>query len=185
MVEPYWWYVLFVRSNSEARVVADFGRASLKHAPGYEFDAFYLESESYFRKGNADPEKRYIKRPLLPGYVIVETDMPAREFLGAFSDYIRNSNDIYRLLRAAGCDEIALPAEERKMFEYLYRGKRCLERSVGCMIGDRIVVDVGPLKGREGFIRHVNRHNRDAVIEMEMFGKKITARVALEIVSKI
>ena len=66
----------------------------------------------------------------------------------------------------------------------MLKGKRCLERSVGYIVGDRVCVQDGPLKDSEGLIKYINRHNRFADIEVDMFGGKVKARVALEIVEK-
>ena len=86
----------------------------------------------------------------------------------------------------SGEDEIpALPTDERVRLEYLYRGKRCLEHSVGYRKGERIIISQGPLIGHEGEIVYFNRHNREATIEIEMFGTKTTIRVALEITNRI
>ncbi len=186
MVEPYWWYILYVRSNKEYRVSEDIKRYAASNECEYELDAFYFESEQYYRNKQAKILGRaYKKRPLMPGYVFVETNMPAKEFLASFTYYINNSADIIRILKYNEYDEIAIPKEERQRFEFLYRGKRCLEHSVVYMIGDKIVVQHGPLVGREGLIKHINRHNRDAIIEFEIFGQSIATKVALEIVSKL
>lgn len=150
----------------------------------YSFDSFCPESEFYYRGGKDKAAgKTYRRRPLFPGYVFMETDMPAHDFLSAFSAYIYSSHDIIRLLRS-GADNIALPEDERQRLEFLLKGKRCVVRSVGYIVGDKITVTDGPMRGREGLICYLNRHNRYADIEIEMFGGKIKARVALEIVEK-
>lgn len=150
----------------------------------YAFDPFCPESEFYYRSGKDKMlGKKYRRRPLFPGYVFVETDMPPREFLTAFGAYVYSAHDIIRILRS-GSDNIALPKDERERLEFLLKGKRCVERSVGYIVGDKITVTDGPLRGREGMIGYINRHNRYADIEIDMFGGKIKARVALEIVEK-
>lgn len=183
MQEPYWWYVLFVRSNTENRVVTDvmhfFGAGRFCA----ELEAFYLESEYYYRNQRAQVLGRtYLKRPILPGYVFIETTMPAEEFLRNFSNFFYNSHDIIRVLNS-GEDEIpALPTDERVRLEYLYRGKRCLEHSIGYKEGDLVRIIDGPLLGREGEIIHINRHNREALLKIEVFGQSMAIKVALEII---
>lgn len=185
MREPYWWYVLYVRSNAEQRVVSDIKRFAESCGFGYSFEPFCPESEFYFRdKKERRLGKSYRKRPLFPSYVFIETDMPSGDFLREFSAYIYNSADIVRVLRQGASGEIALPDDERRRFEFLLKGKRCLEHSVGYIVGDRICVECGPLAGCEGMITYINRHNRFAVIELDMFGTKTKASVALEIVTK-
>ena len=181
MQEPYYWYVMYVKSNNEKRVAADIVRADL--SGGYALEPFCPEAEFYYGK-NAERKDVYRKRLLFPAYVFIETDMPEREFARAFSTYIYNSQDIIRLLRYGKTDRIALPLEERQRLEFLLKGKRCLDRSVGVIEGDRIVISCGPLVGMEGMIKHINRHSRTATIKTELLGSVVEVKVALEIVSK-
>lgn len=184
-MDSYWWYVLFVKTNKENKVISDVTSFYNSLQLAYRLEAFYLESEQYYRNKKARILGRhYRKRPLMPGYVFIETDMPAVEFLSKFSYFVSASADIIKILKYNDYDKIALPEEERLRFEFLYRGKRCLEHSIGYIVGDKIVVQGGPLVGKEGLIKHINRHNREAIIEFEMFNQQITAKVALEIVSK-
>lgn len=184
MVEPYWWYVLFVRAGRENKVISELKTAFERKEVAFELDVFYPEAEQYYRsKKYHILGHRYLRRPLFPGYLFVETTMPEDTFLREFSDYVYHSPDIIRLLKDSG-GQVALPDDERKRFEYLFRGKRCIEHSVGYIVGEKIVVEAGPLAGREGIIRRINRHNHDALIEFTLFGEQTSVKVALEVVSK-
>ncbi len=181
----YYWYILYTRTNAEQRVIKDITEAYNKRAFDYSFEPFCPESEFYYRqKAAAQKDKIYRKRPLFPCYVFIETEMPPELFLKTFSTYIYNSPDIIRILRYGGSDNIALDENERKRFEYLFKGKRCFDHSVGYIEGDKIVVTTGPLMGHEGLIKKINRHNCMAIIKLDMFGGEIDAKVALEIVDK-
>ena len=186
MQEPYWWYVLFVKANSEKSVINDISNFAIANKIRGEFEAFVPESEHYFRsKKNREAGKHYAKRPLFPGYVFIETNLPAQEFIENFAQYIYNSEDVIKLLRYGNSDKIALSDEERQRFEFLFKGKRYLEHSQGYIEGDKVIVTFGPLVGHEGSIKHINRHNRLAIIEFEMFGKLMTVKVALEIIKRV
>lgn len=186
MQEPYWWYVLYVRSNTEHRVVESFQKSMLKKGLSFEIETFCPESEKYYRdKHSRTLGKTYIKRPLFPGYVFVGTNMPEIEFRAQSYDIIYNSMDIIRLLCNGKDGGIALRQDERERFEFILKGKRCLEHSIGYIEGDRTVVTFGPLRGRENIIKKINRHSREAYIEIDMFGVKNMVKVALEILSKI
>ena len=185
MEGPYWWYILHVRSNKEYRVTESFQQAFEQKRLPFELKAFCPQSEHFFRNKQArELGKQYIKRPLFPGYVFVETNMPANEFRATFHDVIYNSADIIRLLRYGDSDEIALREDERKRFEFLLNGKRSIEHSIGYIEGDNIVITGGGLMGLEGCIKKINRHNRTADIEINIFNQPHTIKVALEIVSK-
>ncbi|MCH5153630.1 MAG: antitermination protein NusG [Clostridiales bacterium] len=185
MQQPYYWYVFYVKTSSENRVVQDIARfADSKGLSKDDVDPFCPQSEVYYRaeKGKA-PNKQYKKRPMFPGYVFVETRLSAKDFLEVFGSFIYTSQEIIRLLKS-GKDNIALPDEERIRLEYLLKGKRCLERSVGFISGDKVVITAGALIGQEGLITYINRHNRFADIEINMFGSTVKARAALEIVER-
>lgn len=185
MQEPYFWYVLYVRSNEEKWVVEDLAKAIASRALDYEFDVFCPESEYYYRNKAAKTQgKIYRKRPMFPGYVFVETNMPSEQFKKEFYQYILNSEKIIKLLSYGDPKLIAIPNEERTRLEYILRGKRCLDRSVGYIEGERVIVTAGPLMGFDGAIKNINRHNRRASIEMDIFGRKTKIDVALEIVEK-
>lgn len=185
MQEPYWWYVLYVRSNTEHKVVDNFRKAVAMQALSYEIEPFCPESEKYYKdKHSHTLGSTYRKRPLFPGYVFVETDMPETEFRANFSDVIYNSADIIKLLRYGKDGSLAIRQDERERFEYLLKGKRCLEHSIGYMEGDKITITGGPLIGMEGNIKKINRHHRTAQIEIDMFNQKQMVDVALEIVIK-
>ncbi len=185
MEEPYWWYVLHVRSNKEHRVVESFQQAFDQKGLAYELQTFCPESEHFYKnKQSQTLGRKYIKRPLFPGYVFVETNMPAKEFRMTFFNVLYNSADIIRLLRYGDSDEVALKKEERQRFEFLFKGKRAIEHSIGYIEGDKIIITGGGLMGLEGFIQKINRHNRTADVEINMFNQRQTIKVALEIVSK-
>ena len=85
----YWWYVLCVRSNTEKRVVNDMSQYVKTRLVPYKVEPFILESEQYYRnKKYQKLGNKYQRRPLFPGYVFIETDMPDIEFIKAFYDYI-------------------------------------------------------------------------------------------------
>ena len=56
--------------------------------------------------------------------------------------------------------------------------------SVGIIENSVTKILSGPLKGKEGLIRKIDRHKRKAWLEVEMFGRKQEIQVGLEIVAK-
>lgn len=59
------------------------------------------------------------------------------------------------------------------------------EESKGIILNDNIIINSGPLKGRESIIKKIDRHKRRAEIELMWFGDLKQVSVALEIVSKV
>lgn len=58
----------------------------------------------------------------------------------------------------------------------------CLKNSVGIIEGNKVKVLSGALMGKETSIKKINRHKRQAVIEMMIFGETREIAVALEII---
>lgn len=53
------------------------------------------------------------------------------------------------------------------------------------LIGDRIIVTLEPLKGRESIIKKIDRHKRCTEIKVTFLGDIRCASVALEVISKV
>ena len=56
--------------------------------------------------------------------------------------------------------------------------------SEGFIKNDKVVITSGPLVGREGLIRKIDRHKRKAFIEIEMFGRPQKVEMGVEILWK-
>ena len=123
-------------------------------------------------------------KPLFPSYVFVESDVPGDEFLEMTNQLIRSLQDIIRLVKYSNT-EIPLRESERLMLLSLSNGNHCIESSSGYMEGDRIHIIEGALKGRESIIRKVDRHKRQAWIDIEFMGDIRRVNVALEIIWKV
>lgn len=179
------WYVLYTKTNAEERVMHGMGEAFRKMRLDYRFEPFCPNVEYYFRNKQAkiDGTNYRVKR-LFPNYVFIETDMPEEKFIETFDKFILDSSDIIRLLRYSE-KNIALHPEEKARLEALLEQDRCLKRSVGKIIGGKVVVESGPLRGQENHITYVDRHNRAATVEFDIFYGKVIANAALEITEKV
>lgn len=185
MNENYNWFVIYTRSNAEQRVMQELREFFTKLKCDCFFEPFCPESEYYYKTSKARQlGKVYKKRPLFPSYVFVETDMLEKNFVKTFSEYIYRSPYIYRLLRYGTNGSFALDKTERMRFDYLFKGRRCLEHSVGFMDGDKITVTSGPLMGFEGHIEHINKREQIARVKIELYGRVLEAKLALEVVNK-
>ena len=68
--------------------------------------------------------------------------------------------------------------------ERLFGADFCVVGSIGFIEGNTIRITSGALVGLEGRIRKVNRHKREAIVEMEMMGAVRDVAVMLEVVEK-
>lgn len=185
MQNKYNWYILYTKTNAENRAINGIIEAFRKRRLAYHFEPFCPETEYYYRSKQTQPDgTNYRMRLLFPNYIFVETDMPEVEFIKSFQRFIFDSSDIIRLLKYNET-HIALDPNEKARLEYLFDDGRSVRHSVGKILYGDIIVEHGPLKGKEALITHVNRHNRAATVNLDLFGAPITTHLALEITEKI
>lgn len=116
---------------------------------------------------------------MLPGYIIAVTSNPIQLY-----ERLRQVHEFTRLLRMGGAF-CPLAEEERAwLAAFTVDGDRVIPMSIGVMEGDRVVVQRGPLKGREACIVSVNRRKSLAFIELDMCGRRVKTRIGLGIVRK-
>lgn len=60
-----------------------------------------------------------------------------------------------------------------------------VECSQGIIIGDRVCITEEPLRNHYGFIWKVDRHRREARLEINFFGRMTSVKVGLQIVTKL
>ena len=76
------------------------------------------------------------------------------------------------------------PGEQRFLME-LGGEEHIVRYSEGFRENDRIIIESGPLKGHEGEIQKIDRHNREATIKLKMFGRESMVKLGLGIVKVI
>lgn len=119
-----------------------------------------------------------------PGYVFIESDLEAIEFLHRTHDFVRASKDITGILRYGNSNEIAVRENERSAFLSLCNGNRCVESSMGFIEGDRFYIESGPLVGMESSIKEINRKKMEASFDFEFLGGTRRITVGLELLRK-
>ena len=172
-----YWYVLFVYDGKEEKVV-DSLNSRFKNG---EVSPFVPRKDKWFIGRGKKIKEREL---LFPGYVFIESALADLEFASLTKDFIGTSHDIIRLLRYSD-NEISVRHHERKTWLYLLGKEKCIETSVGFIENDRVCIECGPLMGHEGIIKKINRHKREAIIEIEFMGQLIKMSIAIQIIKKI
>lgn len=171
-----YWYILYVRTGQE-QIVERLIKEIL------DTDMFMpfipIEERIYKIRGKIKKELK----PLFPSYVFIESDLSGEEFVILTRQIISSSSNIVGVLKYSDT-EIALRESEKLMLQSLCNDNYCVESSSGIIEGDKIIITGGPLRGRESIIKKVNRHKRQAIIEMEFLGNIQQVSVPLEIVEK-
>ena len=120
------------------------------------------------------------RRLLFPGYLFFVTDN-----IEALAAGLTNVPNRVRILGDEENSFMALSDAERDWFLAFIDQDRVVRMSEGVIENDQVRITKGPLMGKEARIRKVDRHKRCAFVEVDMFGRKTTARVGLEIVRKM
>lgn len=121
-----------------------------------------------------------VRLHLLPGYVFVQTRAPE-----AVLERLRATPVFTRLLGAEGERFMPLSADEVAWLSaYADVETHLVGMSTGIIEGDTVLVLRGPLRGHEFEIKKIDRHKREAELEVPMLGRMKRIRVGLEIVSK-
>lgn len=100
-----------------------------------------------------------------------------------FPGYIFLSGDAF-LTEAHGTEWVSLVPCEPPYMKELCRKDNLVVMSRGVIRNGNTVVTSGPLKGREGLIRRIDRHRRTAEIEIPFRGQMAQVTVGLEIYEK-
>lgn len=167
------WYVIQVATGAERRFCS---LIELLSPPGAVEECFSPRYATQIKKAG---EWIDVQKPLLPGYVIVVSDR-----LDLVIRTLREIPEFTRLLKT-GESFVPLAAEERARIEALSNNhNRCIEMSMGVIEHGRVVVQSGPLCGREAMIVSVNRHKNVAFVEFEICGRMVKTKVGLGIVNR-
>ena len=116
----------------------------------------------YLYKKDGVFEKRI--KPLFPGYIFVITN-EIRKFYDAFKFV-----DGFKKVLTDGEDFAPIRQEEADFIAGITDKDRNISLSEGYIVNSKIIVTSGPLLGREGIIKKIDRHKRLAYIEFDFMG---------------
>ena len=167
------WYVIQVLPKNEYRSCA---KIKSRVESGLYADCFVPQAE-YVLKKNGLYEKRI--RPLFPGYIFVITDR-----VDAFYEELKKIEGFKRILKE-GDVFTPISKEEAAFIAGLTDDDYSIGMSEGYILDSKVYITSGPLLGREGIIKKIDRHKRTAVIEFTFLGQPQLVRMPLEVVSKL
>ena len=166
------WYVIWTLTGGERKAKEEISKLINKDLYN---DVFYPEIVKQYRiKGEWIDRKV----PMFPGYLFVETDT-----IEEFDKQINKISGFHKVLEH---DKQYYPISntDYELIHLAYKNKGVFDVSRGVIEGGKTKIITGPLKGLEGIVTKIDRHNRTATIEVNMFNSKTTVKVGLEIISK-
>lgn len=166
------WYVMQVRGGTEHQIQLQ----CRKQIPGSILEECFIPV--YEEKKRLGGEWKLQKKILFPGYVFAVTEEPK-----CLIEELRKVSGYTRVI-GTGNEIVPLSEEEVTFLEEMGGKDQVVQMSEGVIENEKVIVRSGPLRGKEGYIRKIDRHKRKAILEVEMFGRLQRVEVGLEIVSK-
>lgn len=168
------WYVIQVRSKLEEKI-----KKSCEMIISKEFlkECFIPKN---IRLKKVDGKWTEVEEILFNGYVFLVSETPDELFLE-----LKKIPDLTKMLGKIDNEIFPLYDFEVEFLKSLSNERHVVEMSCGVIENDIVDITDGPLQGKEGIIKKIDRHKRIAIIEVELFGKTTIAKVGLEIISKI
>ena len=118
------------------------------------------------------------QRVLFPGYIFTVSDD-----IEALQEQLKTIIGLTRLLGTGG-EITPLTDRERDFLLNLGGEDQIVRMSEGVIENETIRITSGPLKGKEAYIRKIDRHKRKAWLELPMFGRTQRVEAGLEITEK-
>ena len=129
-------------------------------------------------------ERVIVKKLLFPSYVFIETALSPIDFRQKLLNEKKQFQGILKELKYED-DVSALSEKEKAYLNGLMNDEKTVALSKGEIIGGKVLILEGPLKGYENSIKKVDRHKRKAVLQVVINGNTLEVNVPLEIVRKI
>ena len=167
------WYVIQVRSKAEEKI-----RRSCEMLISKEIlkECFIPKNKRMKKiKGNWIE----IEEILFKGYVFAISDDVNRLYAE-----LKNIPDLTKVVGRKEKIIYPISDEEATFLKEFAKENHKIDMSYGFIVNDKIIIESGPLKGREGLIKKIDRHKRKAIIEMKFLNQTISASVGLEIIRK-
>lgn len=166
-------YAIQVRAGTEERT----RKSVFRHLAGTVEDCFAPQYETLRAERG---EWKLARMRLLPGYIFIQTKQPNElvaklATVPAFTRLLGGNGEHFAPLSA---DEVAW------LNAFANVETHVVPMSTGIIEGDRVLVMRGPLKGHEFEIKKINRHKREAELEVPLLGRKKRVKVGLEIIAK-
>lgn len=168
------WYVVWVKTGRENEIKQLCDRM-LSGAGAYR-ECFIPKTETV-RRVRGEQIKR--ETATFPGYLFFECGDADRLYHA-----LEQVPEFTKLLGTDGAPQALYPHEEA-FLRQMSDGERVIRMSRGYLVGDELVVTEGPLKDYKGRLAHIDRHKREAKLEVELLGGRRYVTVGLEVVAKL
>lgn len=166
------WYALFVTTGKEEDVV-DWLKIYL---PESEVTTLIPKRKLLERRQG----KLYqVLKKMFPGYVLLNMEMDTRTY------YILKKIPNFIRILSSGEYYTRIPPEEMAALQHLLGNTDVVDCSQVYLKNSRVLVKSGPLKGREGLIKAVDRRKFRARIELQFMGLPKEIDLGIEVLDPL
>lgn len=167
------WYVIQVQALRELAVAEKCRRDVL--IPGE--DVFVMMVERLLRKGRKWERG---EEPAFQKYVFAEL---IEGLVDDFRIRLRQVDELAKVLKVG--EEVApiLP-EEEAFLKRLGGPEHVIRASEGYMLGEKLIITEGPMKGMEGLVKWSNRRQRVVGVAVSLMGQETIVRMGVEFVKR-
>ena len=166
------WYLLSCRKQEEKKILT----ICKKKLPQSVADDIFILTFDRMRRYEGT---WHLERQLMfPGYVFLISGDPEQLYRS-----LKPVIGLTKLLKTG--DQIISLTESEIQFLLRFGGtEQLVKMSTGFVEQAQVIILDGPLKGMEGYIKKIDRHRREASLELPMFGRILDVKVGLEIIGK-
>lgn len=168
-------YVLFVLGKSEPRIKEHINKGSSHEAIVPVVIKLLKRKEIMIKE----------EKILFQSYVFVRTKLQSHEFKAYAQQHLYNLPGFIKVLSYKDSELDTLSQDEIRFLQAFFKNKGEFESSIGLIENDRVVITSGPLVGLESKIMHINRHKKQARLQITFFNEVKEINVSCEILSKL
>jgi transcriptional antiterminator NusG len=168
-------YVLFVLGKSEHRIK--------EYINAHTFHEAIVPVKVKLLKRKATMLKQEVM--LFPRYVFVRSDLDPAAFKVYTQRHLAHLSGFIRLLAYKDSDVPSLSKEEARTLNPFFSNKGLFEHSIGFIKHEKVIITEGPLIGLESKIKEIDRHKKEAIVELTLFNETKEVKVSCEILEKL
>lgn len=165
------WYVIFVNIDKINKLMFYFNNQP-------DINAFVPKIEKLMSK---EGKKVFLEVTMFPNYLFIETSLNEQEFNEMIEEIEMDLGSMMKTLQDETQTIFALTVKEKNLLKSLLNKDYLIKHSTGVIVDSKLIVQDGPLKGKEELIRKIDRHKRLAFLD-NVCGKLM--KVPLEVISK-
>lgn len=181
------WYILHVYSGYEnkiektIRMLLDSGELSREIVTDVKVPT---EEVSEVKDGR----KRNVSRKILPGYILVEMDLPENNWKSTCAA-IRNINGVTGFVGSSS-NSRPMPITMDEVKRILQRtgelkGERPVRFRQTFSVGDQVKITAGPFESFSGVVDEINTEKNKLKVSVQIFGRSTPVEVDMTQVEKI